>query len=89
MNNTIFDSFIKGGLAALWGFISSGFSTESAIRAGVASLLEDFTKVLPREIRESFISQATLAIVAAKDRDHAELEFTAVLADIAEAVKKL
>ena len=86
--NTIFDSFIKGGIAVLWGFISSG-STETAIRAGVASLLQDFTASLPREIRESFISRATLAIIEAPSQDHVELQITAVLAEIAEAVKNV
>jgi hypothetical protein len=85
--NDIFTSFLKGGIAVLFGVISGG-GTETAIRAGVARFLKDFTASLPREIRESFISQATLAIIGAPDEAHVELQITGVLAEIEEWRKK-
>ncbi len=89
MNNTIFDSFIKGGLAVLNGLLTGLPVPESFLRAAVAGLLEQFMQTLPREAQQSFISQATLAILQANTPEQRELEFTAVLAEIAKAVKKL
>jgi hypothetical protein len=87
MNNTIFDSFIKGGLAVLEGLLTGKPVPESVLRAAVAGLLEQFIQGLPREIQQSFISQATLALVGANTPEQRELEFTAILAEIAEALK--
>jgi hypothetical protein len=86
--NKIPISFIKGGLKVIWAYVSSAGSTETVLRVFIASLLEEFMVVLPREVRESFISQATLAVLTAKDKDHAELEITAILADITEWIKE-
>lgn len=55
-----------------------------ALRAAVTKLLGVVTAALPREIRESLISKATLAILNASDAAHAELEVTAVLNEINE-----
>jgi hypothetical protein len=58
-----------------------------ALRGGLRIALQAATLLLPREVREGFISQGALAILEAETETQAELELTAILAEIEQWLK--
>jgi hypothetical protein len=59
------------------------------LRAALTVILEGLLEVLPHEVRESILSRATLAIINAESEVQAQLEVTAVMAEIKAELAKL
>jgi hypothetical protein len=59
------------------------------LRVALTLLLEGLLAVLPHEVQESILSRATLAIINAESEVQAQLEVTAVMAEIKAELAKL